>query len=353
MVPETPPRENLYGLPPEELARLLSGLDPRPFRARQVFSWMHRHDVLDPHDWTNLPRALRDEISRRFTVARPRVVAESRASDGTVKAVLGLPGGGRVEAVAMPWDDHDTFCLSSQVGCAFGCAFCMTGRLGFRRHLSSGEIAGQVAALREATGLGRGVLNLVLMGMGEPLHNLDAVLPALDVLVHGEGFGIPPRRITVSTVGLPAGIRRLAAEGPPVRLAVSLVSARRATRQRLVPAARRHSLDELAEAIRDFGARGRHRPTLEVVLLRDVNDSPAEIHELARFARRTRSKVNLIEFNPVPELPFAPSPEDRVERALRILSGAGVVATVRRSRGRDAAAACGQLAFLGRNEGEA
>jgi len=351
VTPETSPRENLYGLLPEALAARLAPLDPRPFRARQVFAWMHRHDVLDPAAWTNLPLRLREVIATRFRVERPRVATAARAKDGTVKAVLDLPGGGRVEAVAMPGDDHDTFCLSSQVGCAFGCAFCMTGRLGFERHLSSGEIVGQVATLREATGLGRGVLNLVLMGMGEPLHNLDAVLPALAVLVHEQGFGIPPRRITVSTVGLPGGIRRLAAEGPPVRLAVSLVSARQATRERLMPAARRYPLDELAEAIRAFGAGGRHRPTLEVVLLRDVNDSPAEIHELARFARRTGSKVNLIEFNPVSGLPFAPSPEDRIERALRILSGAGVVATVRRSRGRDAAAACGQLAFLEGKDG--
>ncbi len=346
MAEDTGARENLYGLAREALAARLAPHDPRPFRARQVFSWIHRHDVLDPAGWTNVPRRLRDLVAERFRVERPRVAAASRSSDGTVKAVLDLPDGDRVEAVAMPWDDHDTFCLSSQVGCAFGCAFCMTGKLGFRRHLSAGEIAGQVAALREATGLGRGVLNLVLMGMGEPLHNLDAVLAALRVLVDGEGFGIPPRRITVSTVGLPREIRRLAAEAPPVRLAVSLVSARPATRERLMPVARRHPLDELAAAIRDYGGRGRHRPTLEVVLLRDVNDSPAEGHELARFARRTRAKVNLIEFNPVPGLPFEPAPEDRVERTLRILSAAGVVATVRRSRGRDAAAACGQLAFL-------
>ncbi|RMF73628.1 MAG: 23S rRNA (adenine(2503)-C(2))-methyltransferase RlmN [Acidobacteria bacterium] len=346
MSPMVAPLPNLYGLDRQELAAALAPLGVAPYRVRQVHRALYRRDALAPEGWTDLPTSLRAAIAGRFRVVRPGIVGRTAASDGTVKYELGLEDGARVEAVAIPADGRMTFCISSQVGCAFGCAFCMTARLGFRRHLDTGEIVGQVAALRAETNVDQGAYNIVFMGMGEPLHNFDALERALRILGDDLGFALGPRRLTVSTVGLPDRIRALARVDPPPRLAVSLVSADPDVRASLMPVARRHSLDELAAAIRDYGADRRDRPTLEVVLLAGVNDTPEQAERLARYAAACRAKVNLIEFNPTPELPFAPASDDTIERFLGQLVRRGITATVRRSRGRDAFAACGQLAFL-------
>ncbi len=339
------PRENLYGTDRDGLADALGSLGAEPFRARQVFRALYGRDQLDPARWSDQPLSLRSHIAGRLSFERPVVEATSLASDGTRKFLLALPRGGRVEAVAIPSADRMTFCISSQVGCAYGCAFCMTARMGFVRHLDAGEIVGQIAAMVRETGVERGRYNIVFMGMGEPLHNLGAVLAGLRLLVDRDGFGVGPRRITVSTVGLPKGILRLAEEPVVPRLAVSLVAADQSLRETLMPVARSVTLDELADAVRRFGAGRRDRPTFEVVMLEGVNDDAALAAPLARLAREAAAKVNLIEFNPTPELPFKPSPESRIQHFLRVLSDAGVVGTVRRSRGKDVDAACGQLAF--------
>ena len=337
---------NLYGLDRAGLAAAFEPLGLEPYRVRQVHAALYRRDDLDPRSWTDLPRRLRETIASRFRVVRPEIAARTPARDGTVKYALRLEDGALVEAVAIPDSGRMTFCLSSQVGCAFGCTFCMTARLGFRRHLHAGEIVGQAAALRKETGVAGGAYNIVFMGMGEPLHNLAALEPALAILGDELGFGLGPRRVTVSTVGLPDRIRKLATFPAPPRLAVSLVAADQRVREELMPVARRHRLDELAEAVRSYGTGRRDRPTLEVVMLDGVNDTPELAERLAAFAGRCRAKVNLIEFNPTPELPWAPSPEERLQYFLRVLGRRGVVGTVRRSRGRDAFAACGQLALL-------
>ncbi len=337
---------NLYGLDRAGLAAALEPLGIEPYRARQVHAALYRRDDLDPRSWTDLPRDLRDAIADRFRIARPEIAARTSARDGTVKYALRLEDGALVEAVAIPDGDRMTFCLSSQVGCAFGCTFCMTARLGFRRHLQAGEIVGQLAALREESEVAGGAYNIVFMGMGEPLHNIQALEPALAILGDELGFGLGPRRVTVSTVGLPDRIRRLATFPSPPRLAVSLVAADQRLRETLMPVARRHPLDELAEAIRSYGRGRRDRPTLEVVMLAGVNDTPELAERLAAYAARCRAKVNLIEFNPTPELAWKPAPEERLQHFLRVLGARGVVGTVRRSRGRDAFAACGQLALL-------
>lgn len=346
MTPE--PLPNLYGLGLDQLGTILEPFDAARFRPAQVAAWIYGRDVLDAAAWTDLPKDLRTRLGEAFRAERPSPASLVLAADGTRKMVLDLPEGGQVEAVAIPAEDRLTFCISSQVGCAYGCAFCMTAKLGFGRHLKTGEIVGQVAALAAETAAPRGEYNLVFMGMGEPLHNLDNVLGALDLLTHEKAFGLGPRRITVSTVGLPQGIRRLARLPRPPRLAVSLGSADPEVRARLMPVSKKVSLGELEEAVREFGAGKRDQPTLEVVMLEGVNDDPRLAPPLARLAQRARAKVNLIEFNPTPLLSFRPSPEARIEHFLRVLSQAGVVGTVRRSRGRDAFAACGQLAFLNR-----
>ncbi|HHN74622.1 MAG TPA: 23S rRNA (adenine(2503)-C(2))-methyltransferase RlmN [Acidobacteria bacterium] len=338
----------LYGLDRQGLARALAPLKLPPYRVRQIFAALYRRDHLDPALWSDLPGALRSEIARRHVITRPRIADTHGAPDGTIKALVDLPGGDQVEAVAIPAPGRMTFCISSQVGCAFGCAFCMTARLGFQRHLSAGEIVGQVAALREATGTTGETFNIVFMGMGEPLHNLPNVLGALTILGDELGFDLAPRRITVSTVGLPDGIRALARLPRPPRLAVSLVTADEQRRRELMPVARKHSLAAIAEAVRDYGRHRRDRPTLEAVLLDGINDRPEDARAMVALARSARAKVNLIEFNPTPELPFRPTPEQRLEAFLRILSEGGVVGTVRRSRGREVDGACGQLAFRSR-----
>ncbi len=343
---EASSRPNLYGMSLGRLHAALEPLDPAPFRARQAFGALYRRDALAPGSWTEFPESLRDAVGALFRVQRPTVSSRVLAADGTLKVTLALPEGGQVEAVAIRDSGRTTFCVSSQVGCAFGCSFCMTGRLGFRRHLDAGEIVGQVAALQEETGAERARVTIVFMGMGEPLHNFDAVLAAVELLTDQEGFGFGARRITISTVGIAHRIHEMAEQRTPVRLAVSLVAADQDLRAQLVPAARRWPLSELAEAIRAFGRGRRDRPTLEVVLLDGVNDTPDLAHKLAAYARQARAKVNLVEFNPTPDLPYRPAGEKRVQFFLRVLSQAGVVGTVRRSRGRDAYAACGQLAFI-------
>ncbi|MBP7146673.1 MAG: 23S rRNA (adenine(2503)-C(2))-methyltransferase RlmN [Acidobacteria bacterium] len=337
---------NLYGLDRAGLEQQLAPLAVPRYRAAQLASWMYRRDATDPAQWSDVPAALRGDIASRFRVARPQVAARAISRDGSRKLVLDLPDGGQVEAVALPTEDRMTFCVSSQVGCAFGCAFCMTARLGFGRNLDAGEIVGQVAALAAETATPAGRYNVVYMGMGEPLHNLEAVLGSIRLLTSPDAFGLGPRRITVSTVGLPKGILRLAAEPRAPRLAISLVSADPEVRAALMPIARRVTLDELVAAVRAYGEGKRDLPTFEVVLLEGVNDDVRHAGQLAELAQRARAKVNLIEFNPTPELPFRPAPEERIEHFLRVLSRRGVVGTVRRSLGQDAYAACGQLAFL-------
>jgi 23S rRNA (adenine2503-C2)-methyltransferase len=341
-------RLDLYGCDLPQLGQLLEPLSVEPYRAKQIYRQLYQRGSLAIGEWTELPQRLRSELEERFCVDPPRISQRVQAQDGTVKFTLELPRGGEVEAVAIPFGSRVTFCISSQIGCAFGCAFCMTAKLGFVRHLTAGEIVGQVEALLRATDAERGRHNIVFMGMGEPLHNVDNVLRAIALLTDPQGFGLGPRRLTVSTVGLIAGIDRLAAAPVVPRLAISLVAAEQQLRAVLMPVAKSVSLPELAEAVRRFGAGKRDQPTFEVVMLDRVNDAPELAQKLADLARTAGAKVNLIEFNPTPHLPYQPSPEARVEQFLHVLTSRGITATVRRSRGKDAFAACGQLAFLQR-----
>lgn len=339
------PPTNLYGLDEEELSRIMAGLGLESYRARQVMNAIYHQDALEIEGWTVLPSAARRALAASHVVERPLVVETVESRDGTIKALLDLPAGGQVEAVAIPAGGRLTFCISSQAGCAFGCAFCMTAKLGFQRNLETGEIVGQVAALRSLTHAEPGRYNIVFMGMGEPLHNLTHVSRALALLTSPRAFALGPRRITVSTVGLPDGIDRLATLHPAPRLAVSLVAADQSLRERLMPVARKYSLEQLTAAIRRYGEGKRDRPTLEVVLLDGINDKRRHAEALVALARRAGAKVNLIEFNPTPELPFRPAREDRLDLFLSLLTEAGVAGTVRRSRGKDIAGACGQLAL--------
>ena len=338
---------NLYGLDRAALAALLAEHRAEAFHAGQIFRWVYRFRRFDPAEWTDLPRLLRTRLAESARVDPGTIAGRAEAKDGTVKYRLALPGGGTAEAVSMVQHGRATLCLSSQVGCALDCAFCLTGRMGLSRNLLAGEIVGQVARIQEDRRLEGEPFNVVFMGMGEPLHNYDQVLAAVRLLADPEGFGLSHRRITVSTAGLAPGIERLAAERVRPRLAVSLNATTDATRDRLMPINRKYPMARLLQACREFALATGDRFTFEYVLLRGVNDADADVERLARIVRGHQAKLNLIPFNPVPGwLDYAPTPKPRVEAIRDRLLSRGVPVSIRWSRGAEARAACGQLALL-------
>jgi 23S rRNA (adenine2503-C2)-methyltransferase len=328
-----------YDIDRAGLAKLLAG-EPR-YRVDQVWKGLHEQ-LADPAELTSLPKGLRARLDDELRPALTHV-AESVADGGTtVKWLFGLDGGGRVETVLMHYRDRSTACVSTQAGCAMACGFCATGQAGFERHLTTGEIVEQVvAAARRARDEGRRLGNVVFMGMGEPLANYDRVWPAVERVHHD--LGLSARHLTLSTVGLVPGIRRLAGEALPVNLAVSLHAANDALRNELVPINKRYPLSVLMGACADYlRAKGR-RLSFEWALIDGTNDRRDDARELAR-GLPLPAHVNLIPLNPTPGYPTRGTPPDRVRRFRQWLDDVGVNATVRRNRGTEIDAACGQLA---------
>jgi 23S rRNA (adenine2503-C2)-methyltransferase len=327
-----------YDLQPAELALLLDG-EPS-FRSRQVWEGLHRR-VLRPGEMTDLPVTLRERLREALPPALREVTRRSADAGRTTKWLWALRDGAEVETVLMHYSDRVTVCVSTQAGCAMACQFCATGQAGFQRHLSGGEIVEQVAeAIRAARP--RRLSNVVFMGMGEPLSNYDRVWSAVTRL-HGD-LGFSARHLTLSTVGIVPGIRRLAGERLPVNLAVSLHAANDELRDVLVPVNRRYPLSVLAEACAAYvGATGR-RLSIEWAMIHEVNDQDRDAAELARFARPLAAHVNLIPLNPTPGFAVRGSPAQRVRGFQERLLGLGVNATVRATRGAEIDAACGQLA---------
>lgn len=330
-----------YDLDRGALAELLDG-EPR-YRVDQVWEGLHRQ-AREPSEITSLPKALRARLERELPAAL-RPVAESVADGGdTVKFLWELGDGARVETVLMHYPDRSTVCVSTQAGCAMDCSFCATGQSGFERHLSVGEIVEQVVRAQRVAAAGttpRRVSNVVFMGMGEPLANFANTWAAVQRL-HGD-VGIGARHLTLSTVGLVPGIRRLGSAGLPVNLAVSLHAADDELRDELVPINRRYPLEQLIEACEGYHAATRRRLSLEWALIDGVNDRPTDAAGLARIARRLRAHVNLIPLNPTPGYPVRGSSPARVEEFRDELADLGVNVTVRDTRGSDIDAACGQL----------
>ncbi len=341
----------VHGLTPAVLGPVLERLGAPPWRAAQVLDWVYRRETADPGSMATLPAALRQSLADELAGPAVEVAVRSVSGDGTRKLAVRLADGELVESVLIPDRHRLTLCISSQVGCAMGCRFCATARLGLRRHLRVEEIVGQVQLARAEVGRepfsAPGLTNLVFMGMGEPLHNLDALVPALEILSAPWGLGISPRRITVSTVGLVPQMHELL-DRTGVNLAVSLTATTDEVRRDLMPIDRRWDLSDLLGACRALPLPRRRRITFEYVMLSGVNDSDEDARRLVSLLHGIRSKVNLIFFNPFPGAPFAPSPRARVESFQRLLLDRGVNATVRESRGSDVAAACGQLAAQGR-----
>ena len=342
-------RPDLRSLSLDLLGRFLSGLGEKPYRARQIHRWLHQRGAASLDEMTDLPVALRRLLAERTRLDTLEMADERRSADGTVKWKWRTPDGQFVESVYMPEEGRKTLCVSSQVGCAIGCTFCLTGTMGLSRNLTPGEIVDQVArANRRLVEMGerpapRPLTNLVFMGMGEPLHNYDAVVAALAILLSEDGPNFSHRRITVSTSGLVPQMRRLGEE-TEVKLAVSLNATTDAQRDALMPVNRRWPLAELLRACRSFPMKRGRRITFEYVLLAGVNDSDADASRLARLIRGIPAKVNLIPYNENPGLGFAAPRPERVEAFRDALVGLNVTAVVRKNRGRDISAACGQLA---------
>jgi 23S rRNA (adenine2503-C2)-methyltransferase len=341
-------KPNLFGLDRQQLAELLQARYGVPaFHGAQVYRWLYARQVLDPSGWTDLSKELRRLLTDETRVDPGRFAARATAGDGTVKYRTVLPGGDTVECVSMEQAGRATLCISSQVGCALDCDFCLTGKMGMKRHLSTGEIVGQVTLMRQEHESDGRPFNVVFMGMGEPLHNYDAVLATVRILNDPDGFALSRRRITVSTSGLAPASERLAGEPVLPRLAVSLNATTDAIRDRIMPVNRKYPLDQLLEACASFARSTGERFSFEYVLLRGINDSDADIARLAKIVRRVPAKVNLIPFNPVPGwLEYRPPTEPRIEEFRERLTALGVRATIRWSRGAEARAACGQLALL-------
>ncbi|MBI2218571.1 MAG: 23S rRNA (adenine(2503)-C(2))-methyltransferase RlmN [Candidatus Rokubacteria bacterium] len=334
---------NLVGLLPAELEDLTVELGASRYRGRQIATWMYRKSILEIERMTDLPKDFRAALAERARIALPELEQVIPSQDGSRKLVFRLEDGARVSAVLMPDDDRMTLCLSTQVGCGFECAFCLTGTMGLERNLTTAEIVGQLLAANALLGESR-VTHMVFMGMGEPLANYHALVSAVRVFVDARlGLGYSPRRITVSTVGLVSQIERLGREDLKVNIAISLHAASDEVRSRLMPINRSWDLGALMAAVRRYPLAPRQRVFFEYVMLDGVNDGDEEARKLVRLLRDVRAKVNLIPFNDWPGTRFRRPPLSRILAFQSILLGSGITTTVRWSKGEDIGAACGQL----------
>jgi 23S rRNA (adenine2503-C2)-methyltransferase len=346
----SPPQERteLLGLTQDELREFMVALDEKPYRALQLYDAIYRRRIADFDAMTDLPKTLRRILEGHAIVTRTRVDNEFLSSDGTRRFLLKLADESEVESVFMPEERRDTICISSQVGCPLACTFCMTGVLGLKRNMTAGEIVSQVVVvLNRVYGEGAEVphrTNIVMMGMGEPLLNYDQVIKSVRLLLDQKGLAIAPRGITLSTAGVVPRIYDLGREEVRPRLAISLTATNDDLRNKLFPINRKYPLAELMEACRRYPLGERERLTFEYVMLEGVNDSDHQARELVRLLSGIRAKVNLIPHNPAPELPYAASPMERILGFQRILTDKGLPSFIRRPRGQDISAACGQLA---------
>jgi 23S rRNA (adenine2503-C2)-methyltransferase len=340
-------RVNLLDLDEAGLRAFFESIGEKPFRAQQVMKWVYHHAVTDIDEMTNLGIALREKLQAKAEIRLPEILREQRSNDGTVKWLIGFHGGNAVETVYIPEPKRGTLCVSSQVGCALNCSFCSTGAQGFARNLTTSEIIGQVWLAANALGHEkhgqRRITNVVMMGMGEPLLNFDAVMSAMALMRHDLGFGFGAKRVTLSTAGLIPGIQRLR-ETIDVALAVSLHAPVDDVRTQLVPLNRKYPIAELMQACRDYVSDKHKRTvTFEYTLIDGVNDHPEHARKLVKLLRTVPSKLNLIPFNPFPGTQYRCSTKERIDQFQKIVMRGGLIATVRKTRGEDIDAACGQL----------
>lgn len=343
------PRVNLLDFDADQLAVYCESLGEKPFRARQLLRWIHKRGASEFDAMSDLAKSLRGKLSEHAEIVSPAVLNDSTSGDGTRKWLLDVGQRNAIETVFIPEDDRGTLCISTQAGCAVNCVFCSTGKQGFNRNLTTAEIIGQLwmaeHALRSGADEGERVIsNVVLMGMGEPLQNYDAVLPALRLMLDDSAYGLSRRRVTLSTSGMVPQMDRLAVDCP-VALAVSLHAPNDALRDYLVPLNRKYPLRELLAACRRYvRSAPRDFITFEYVMLDGINDHDAHAAELVALLSDVPSKVNLIPFNPFPQSGLQRSSPERIRAFAQQLIDAGIVTTTRKTRGDDIDAACGQLA---------
>lgn len=342
-------RVNLIGLSRDELESVVTGFGLPAFRARQIWHWLYHRGATDFEQMTTLAKPARSALAETCVIARPGIVSEQVSEDRTRKWLLNVPGGGNVETVYIPEEDRGALCISSQVGCALTCTFCHTGTQPLVRNLSAADIVGQMLVARDAYGEwpspqgGRLLSNIVMMGMGEPLLNYDNVAKALTIIMDNEGISISKRRITLSTAGYVPNIERCGEE-LGVNLAISLHAVTDELRDDIVPINKKFPIKELLAACRAYpGANNARRITFEYVMLRGVNDSPADARALVKLIKGIPAKVNLIPFNAWPGSPYECSTGAAIKKFSEIVNDAGYSAPVRVPRGRDILAACGQL----------
>ncbi len=338
-------RPNLKDYSLERLRERFVGEGLPAYRADQIAAWIYQRGVEDFAEMSDLDRAFRERLQAEWQIRCLEIDRLDRSTDGTLKAILLAADGAQVESVLIPEADRTTLCVSTQVGCAMACTFCATGALGFTRNLTTAEIVEQVCRMREILDEPRKITNIVFMGMGEPLLNLAAVSEAIAILVNPKTFAMAPRRVTVSTVGVLPKIEELLAIAP-INLAVSLHATTDRVRDQLVPLNRRYPLDALLDLLRKLDSVNPRRPVFfEYTLIEGINDSLEDARRLPALLRGIPSKLNLIPMNPHPESVYRPPSDAAIDAFLRVLAGAGMTVTLRRSRGDDIGAACGQLAL--------
>ncbi|MCA3018798.1 MAG: 23S rRNA (adenine(2503)-C(2))-methyltransferase RlmN [Rhodocyclaceae bacterium] len=341
-------KPNLLGMTLPEMTAFFAAMGEKPFRAKQVFRWIHHGGVDNFDAMTDLAKSLREKLPQVAVIQAPKLMTEQASSDGTRKWLLDVGTGNGIEVVFIPEADRGTLCVSSQVGCALDCTFCSTGKQGFNRNLTTAEIIGQLWWANRAMGKDpkgeRIVSNVVMMGMGEPLANFDNVTNAMDIMLDDHAYGLSRRRVTLSTSGVVPNLKRLK-ERCPVALAVSLHAPNDALRDVLVPINQKYPLAELLATIKDYlEAAPRDFVTFEYVMLDGVNDSVQHAHEVVKLVAGIECKFNLIPWNPFPDAPYARSSNNAIHRFRDVLQQAGLIVTVRKTRGDDIDAACGQLA---------
>ena len=335
---------NIIGMSLEEIEAAMTRLGEPAYRARQIYAGVYRRLVRSWDGFTDLGKELREKLRMRFVLEYPPLQQVFVSRDGTRRYLFEVSPGQRIESVFIPEERRDTVCLSTQVGCALGCSFCATGRLAMQRNLSPGEMVGQILSLRMDRGVTAKRLNIVIMGMGEPLNNYSNVMKSLRLMTDERGMSISPRRITLSTSGIVPGIRRLAGEPFVPNLAVSLNATTDAVRDRLMPVNKKWNLAALLDACRRFPVEHRRRITFEYILIKDVNDSQDDALRLVRLLQGLPNKVNLIPLNADPWISLEAPPQERVRAFQKVLADHHITANIRRPRGGDVSAACGMLA---------
>jgi len=342
---------NLLNFDRDALRAYFAEIGEKPFRADQLMKWIYHFGVTDFSEMNNINKKLREKLTRHCIVEAPAVVTEQRSTDGTIKWSMAVSGGQEVEAVYIPEGDRATLCVSSQVGCALECPFCSTGAQGFNRNLSVSEIIGQVWRAAQVVGVKgetgqRPITNVVMMGMGEPLLNLKNVVPAMKLMLDDNGYGLSKRRVTLSTSGVVPALDMLG-DQIDVALAISLHAPNDTLRDEIVPVNKKYPIKEFLAGVSRYIEKSnanRGRVTIEYIMLDHVNDSTEQAHELALLLKDTPSKINLIPFNPYPGSPYGRSSNSRIDRFNKVLMEYGFTVIVRKTRGDDIDAACGQLA---------